>query len=187
MLTDISPPKAQRSQLDALAAYLRLPSGFAGAPDDALLARLIEAAAPEVERATARVLVERAFLLRVESWDCPTRHALPVSPVVSVEALTLVDAAGARSEIAPDRWRLDATAGPPTLRGAPRLPAIAAGGHAEARLIAGYGPEWADAPAGLRHATLTLAAFWYEDAGTTGGGLPPTVAALLAPYRRLRL
>lgn len=187
MLTDISPPTAQRSQLDALAAYLRMPTGFAGAPDDALLAPLIEAAALEVERATARALVQRAFLLRVDCWDCPTRHALPLSPAVSVETLTLVDAAGARREIAPDRWRLDATAGPPALRGAPQLPAIATGGHAEVRLVAGYGPEWADAPAGLRHATLTLAALWYDDARTAGGDLPATVAALLAPYRRLRL
>ncbi len=187
MLTDISPPKAQRSQLDALAAYLRLPAGFAGAPDDAMLAPLIEAAALEVERWTARALMQRAFLLRVDRWDSPTRHALPLSPVVSVETLTLVDAAGARSEIAPDRWRLDAAAGPPALRGAPLLPAIAAGGHAEARLVAGYGPEWADAPAGLRHATLTLAAAWYDDAGAVGEAPPATVAALLAPYRRLRL
>ena len=69
-------------------------------------------------------------------------------------------------------------------------PAVLAGGIA-IDFRAGYGAA-ADVPAPLRQAILMLVAHWFETRAPIAFGLGPadipmTVAALVAPYRRIRL
>jgi uncharacterized phiE125 gp8 family phage protein len=56
------------------------------------------------------------------------------------------------------------------------------------RVTAGFGPQGADVPQPLRRAVLLLVAHVFAQRGEeAGGGLPPGLGPLLAPYRMVRL
>ena len=60
----------------------------------------------------------------------------------------------------------------------------------EMRIRAGFGASAANVPAPLRQAILMLAARWFEnrgDAATDATALPVEIAALVNPFRRMRL
>jgi uncharacterized phiE125 gp8 family phage protein len=58
----------------------------------------------------------------------------------------------------------------------------------EIKLTAGYGASAATVPEALREAMLHALAQWYAERGDTADqGLPLAAAALVAPYRELRL
>ena len=68
------------------------------------------------------------------------------------------------------------------------LPEIPYGGHALVRFEAGFGPSWSSIPADLRQAVFLLAAEYYEHRHSAPEpALPPTIAALLDPWRSLRI
>ncbi|MFU8765990.1 MAG: head-tail connector protein, partial [Haliea sp.] len=60
-------------------------------------------------------------------------------------------------------------------------------GAAEITFDAGFGPDWADVPADLAQAVFLLATRFYEHRGGTEAEITPDVAALIAPYRSIRL
>lgn len=193
MLIDATRPSATAEMIAELADHLRLPQGFA---DDALsaamLARMLDVAVRVVEDRSRRALLQRAFLLRVSAYDSGDALVLPVAPVSAVQEFALEHADGARVPVDPAIWRLASADGRAAIRARAgrRLPAIPRDGYAEAHFTAGYGAAWSDAPEDLRLAAIQLAARYYEqrnDAARVSGPLPLNVAALLEPYRRVRL
>jgi uncharacterized phiE125 gp8 family phage protein len=191
MLIELSPPAPDADRVAELCAQLRLPAGAVADPDvAAMLRRLSDAALARVERLTARALARRRFALRVASLAEPA--AIPVEPAVAVEAVETVDPSGARIAHAPADWRIETATAGARLRhvGTGAAPATPPGGHGEAVIVAGYGPRWADVPAELREAVALLAARAFDD-GAAGAdaaaALPRAVAALVEPYRRVRL
>jgi uncharacterized phiE125 gp8 family phage protein len=182
-------PSADAGMVQELAERLRLPSGFGeDAARDARLARLLDAALRVVEARTGRALLRRALTIRRNGWEGSGGLTLPLGPALAVSALTLEGPGGDRQAVDPGLWRLDGQAGRWAILPRPgrRLPNPPRDGFIEAAVAVGHGAGWADAPADLRQATIELAAV-YHDEGPAAGGPPPVVAALLEPYRRVRL
>ncbi|MFN3616247.1 MAG: hypothetical protein ACK4WC_17040, partial [Rubrimonas sp.] len=154
----------------------------------ARLARLLDAAMRVVEARTGRALLRRTLTVRRNGWEANGGLTLPMGPALAVEALALEGPGGDRQPVDPGLWRLDAPGGRWAVLPRPgrRLPNPPRDGFIEAEVAVGYGAGWTDAPEDLRHATMELAGAYYDGRSATEA-LPRPVAALLEPYRRVRL
>lgn len=180
---------ADSAMVAELAERLRLPSGFGeDTARDARLARLLDVAVRVVEERTGRALLRRTLTMRRNGWESHGGVTLPLSPAISVDALALEGPAGDREAVDPGLWRLDAIAGRAAIlpRQGRRLPNPPRDGFIEVRVTVGHGAGWADAPEDLRHAAIELAGAYFEG-GAAAEAPPRSVAALLEPYRRVRL
>lgn len=190
MLTELTAVPGAALPVAELRDHLRMGSGFA-LPEgqEALLESHLRAAIAAIEGRIAKALIRRRFRWVVACWRDPV--ALPLAPVAEVHGVTLVDASGAAVVLPAARWRLVADMHRPRLAGrGGALPAVPAEGRAEVEFDAGFGAAWGDVPADLRQAVLLLAAEFYEhrhDDGSSGGGLPPAVAALIERWRQVRI
>jgi uncharacterized phiE125 gp8 family phage protein len=191
MLIDLERPAPAADMIAELAQHLRLPSGFPDEADHhAALRRCWEVALRLVEERTRRVLLSRRVAFRYGALQTAQRIALPVAPVVAIEALEHDDGEGARVAVDPSLWRLEAAGGRFVLaaRAGRRLPEPPRDGFAEARLLAGFGDRWEDMPEDLRYAALLIAASVFEGRGErAGASLPAASLALLERYREVRL
>jgi uncharacterized phiE125 gp8 family phage protein len=189
MLIELTRPTATPVMVAELAEALRLPSGFGADPErDARLGRLLDVAARVVEARAGRALLTRQAVVRRPRWDAGPALRLPLAPAARVLEVAVEDGAGGRAALDAGDWRFDPIAAPPavTARAGRRLPPVPAEGFVEVRFEAGFGADWSDCPADLRLATVTLAAAAHD--GLDLAGPPPaSVAALLAPYRPVRL
>lgn len=173
-------------------SHLRLGSGFGedGLQDD-LLVGFLRAAIAAIEARTGKVLIARSFSWRVEGWADAAVLRFPVAPVSAVTAFVLVDAAGAETAVAADRYRLVPDMQVPLLRPAGvLLPAIPTGGYARIGFAAGMAADWGGLPADLGQAVLLLAAHYYEyrhETALGAGCMPFGVSSLIERYRPLRL
>ncbi|MBX9934434.1 MAG: hypothetical protein K2Y56_23455 [Methylobacterium sp.] len=169
-------------------AFLRLDSGDPGA-EDPLLAGLVASARAVVEAATRRVLAPGRYRILLDAWPVGGWLPLPLSPLVAIRQAALVDADGAVTELAAGLLRL----GPDPIE-APGLlvtngvPALKEQGVL-IEVEAGHGGDGPPLPMPLAQAIRLLAAQAFEHRGDEPGpeALPPMVAALIAPWRRLRL
>src|SRR4051812_7717821 len=81
ILTD--PPAAEPVTLAEAKAYLRVVTG----DEDALVALLIGAARRHVEGATGLALMPQGWSFFLDAWPCARAIALPVSPIIAIEAV----------------------------------------------------------------------------------------------------
>lgn len=168
--------------------HLRLGSGFSDdAFQDAVLEQALRSAIAQVESHCAKAILTRQFVWTLAAWRDLGRQVLPRAPLVSMDALTLIDLDGQAEIIDPKRYSVQVDAHRPAIvaKGFV-LPQITVGGRAELMFTAGFGEAWAQVPAGARQAILELAASAYENR-TGSDKLPASVIALLAPYRQVRL
>ena len=177
----ITPPSAEPVTLAEAKAHLRLEI----AADDALVATLIAAARSAVENETRSALMAQSWRWGVTDWPA-AGVALPVMPVLAVDAVGWLDGASVKTPLAAADWRYeDAEERVLLLTKAPD-----AAGY-EIDFTAGYGAAGADVPAPLRQAILMLVAHWYEHRAAALEGPPEVVPAgaeaLIAPYRRMAL
>jgi uncharacterized phiE125 gp8 family phage protein len=189
-LRETSPIPTAALPLAAFRDHLRLSSGFADdTSQDALLEQYLRAAIASVEGRVARALFQRGYVLRLARWRDGYAQRLPIAPVQSLEAVTMIDAAGVENVIDPARYRLDADGMRPRVEASgSALPAIPTGGRVEIALTAGFGPVWDDIPADLRQAVLLLAAQYYEGRDSAGDAdMDFGIRALLERWRDLRL
>ncbi len=195
----LTPPAAEPVSRAEAKAWLRLDT----ADEDTLVTALVLAARMVVEAAARRVLVTQSWRLVYDRWPRPVAPALddvtasppvlplPIAPMQSVSAIRVYDAAGAAQTVAPSAYQ--AVGGPDETRllfaQAPPAPGRAIAG-VEIDVVAGYGGP-TDAPQPLRQAILMLAAHWHENRGDAEAAspdhLPPAIAALVQPFRRVRL
>ncbi len=192
MLTELTAVPTAALPVEALKDHLRLGSGFDLPPDqDGLLASYLRAAMAAIEGRIAKALMERRFRWTVEDWRDPAEVALPVAPVSGIVSVTLVDAAGGETVLAPTTWRLVTDLHRPRLAGAgSALPAIPTDGQGVVEFDAGFGAAWSDVPADLQQAVLLLAAEFYEhrhDDGASAPGLPFGVVTLIERWRQIRI
>ena len=178
--------------VDALKAHLRLGTGFdEESVQDGVLGSFLRAAMAAVEARTSKALITRGFVLTLNDPRDACSLALPLAPVDSVTAVTLVDAYGVASTIDPALYRLQKDLQTPRLlpRGSV-LTRPPVNGVVEVRFRAGYGAAFTDLPGDLAQAVMLLAAHYYEyrDETSLGEGcMPFGVASLVARYRPLRL
>lgn len=189
----ISPPAAEPLTLAETKLFLRVD----GAAEDVLISALIKAARVHVETVTARALITQGWRALRDCWPSKRILRIPRAPVISLDALTVHDEAGAAQLVDPSAYRLDKASVPARLvvSDAAPSPGCAVNGI-EVDFTAGYGEQPTDVPEPLRLAMRRLVAHWYEhrEAGGDGGGkvaatlsTPTSVAALLVPYRMITL
>jgi uncharacterized phiE125 gp8 family phage protein len=172
--------------------HLRLGTGFA---DDGVQTEVLQgflrAALASIETRTGKALLERAFLWQISGWRGLAEQALPMAPVTAISKLATLDRAGIETVIDPARYVLKRdNQRPKILATGACLPTIPLGGCAELVFNAGYGTDWADMPADLAQAVFLLAAHHYEhraEVAARTGEMPHGVAALIAPYRTVRM
>ncbi|MFG1394561.1 head-tail connector protein [Xanthobacter agilis] len=157
--------------------------------DDVLVDALIAAARRAVEAATGRILLMQTWRFTRAAWPLSGVIPAPVAPVAAILSALVTLADGSTVEVAPGVLSLKADRAPALIHvDARRAPQPGPGGIA-LTVSAGYGTSAADVPADLTQAVrLVLAHFYeYRDGSGEALALPATVAALLAPYRLVRL
>jgi uncharacterized phiE125 gp8 family phage protein len=155
-----------------------------GTEEDNLISDLIVAASQKAEEYTRRAFITQTWELAVDAVYGVLY--LPRPPVQAVEAVTLDG-----EVVAPENYAL---MGPEALHVKVPLYAVNPGG-AVIRYKAGYGDAASDVPQAIRQAILMLVGHLYEARegqapqveyevqAKAGVDMPPTVAALLRPYR----
>ncbi|PLX39058.1 MAG: hypothetical protein C0606_00490 [Hyphomicrobiales bacterium] len=186
----ITPPASEPVSLAEAKAHLRIDAS----DEDDLIASLIAAARRHVELETRRVLITQGWRVYFDGWASTAQLALPLAPLVSVDAVTIYDRDGAPFVLDPSAYQVDTVSSPARLAlvagAAVTQPGQALNGI-EIDVTAGYG-EAADVPAPLRQAILMLVAHWYEHreaaSADAGASVAPLAAmALIANYRTRKL
>lgn len=182
----VTGPLDEPVTLDEARAHLRLDA----TSEDGLLTALLTAARTSLEGETRRAFMTQSWRLILDEWPGATL-TLPLAPVSAVTAVTINDVDDTR-EIAASLYETALEGDAPRLTRVATwpLPTRRVGGIA-IDFTAGYGAA-AAVPAPLKQAILLLAAHWFENRepvvlGERAEILPLSVAALIAPYRRVHL
>ncbi|MDB5640991.1 MAG: hypothetical protein JWN07_308 [Hyphomicrobiales bacterium] len=181
-------PAVEPLGLDETRLWLRLDSS----DDDQLVLALIRAARSAVEQATRRALVAQSWRLRVDRWPVERRLRLPLSPILSLDAVRVFDAAGAPTLADLAGFHIEPARGATLVCDAPPLSPGRIANGIEIDMTAGFGASAQDVPEPLRMAMRLLVAHWYERRGDALHEdriytLPAGVAALVTPWRAARL
>lgn len=181
----LAAPAVEPVGLIEMKGYLRLDTG----DEDDLVSALIQSARLTVEAATGLALLAQSWRLRLGRWPSDGIVPIPLSPLMSIDAVRGAPASGGAVAIDPDLYRLDEAANPVRLL-LDRTLQFEAGGL-EIDVTAGFGTAPERVPQPLRLALRRLAAHWFEHRGDARGAgasaLPGEVSALLAPFVRARL
>ncbi len=183
----IAPPAVEPISLAEAKAWLRVEN----IAEDEIVGALIASARLVVESLTRRFLVSQTWRLVFDAWPGGS-IPLPFSPVRSVIVRTYA-ANGVATTAPPSSYTLEHHAGDARLRfiTAPPEPGRQIAGI-EIDIEAGFATSAQDVPAPLRQAVRLLVARWYENRGDVEADAdlsrtPASVAALVGPYRRVRL
>jgi uncharacterized phiE125 gp8 family phage protein len=185
----ITPPAIEPVLLDDAKAHLRIDAD----DDDALLVAAITAARVHVETLTRRCLIEQTWRVYLDQWPRRRIVSLGPAPLISVESVTVYDAAGTPVVVDTEDYEVDAVSVPGRILLSAAVPvATRQVNGIEIEVVAGYGASSVDVPGPLRQAIMMLVAHWYEHRGVAGhdraGEIPPLgFEALIAPYRILSL
>ena len=175
MMTERNGPARVPVEIRDFADHLHLGTGFEDdGAQDAMLEMYLRAATSAVE---ARI----GLRLILTNWR-EAGQGVPVAPVVALEEVRVVDAAGNARTVPNVTLRVDAHR--PVLLGSVSVPE---GGQVEVDFTAGYGPDPADVPPDLRHAVKLLAASYHENRSGGQDHWPFGVLALLDAHRAVRL
>jgi len=182
----IAGPAVEPVTLAQMRAYLRLDDDA----EDDLVAALIKAARLVVEAAAGRQLVEQSWRLTLDRWPCRRAVLLPLSPLIRIEHIRVFDRFGAPADLAAALYRAERASDPPRIvvESAAPEPGLAAQGI-EIDIVVGFGPAAGDVPPPLAQSVRMLVARWFQNRGDAPADLtlPAEIAALVAPYRRMRL
>lgn len=192
MLTEQTTVSGAALPVQAMKDHLRLGSGFADdGMQDALIESYLRAAMAAIEARIGKVLLARRFLLTLQDWRAAGEQPVPVAPVSAVVSVTLRDALGVATVVAPARYRLVPDTHRPKLAAVGMLlPSVPSDGQIEIVFDAGFGAVWGAVPPDLAQAVLLLAAEFYErrlDISGRSFGLPVTVQALIEKWRTVRV
>ncbi len=164
--------------VDDIKAYLRI-----DAPDeDALLASLIATAVARAEDFCGQMLIARGVIERIGAqMEWQKLAALPVLAIAQVDSLAGITPV----PLAPAQFGVDIDA---EARGWVRVSHAAIRGALMVHYTAGLAPSWDALPEAVRHALIRLVSYHYTSRDSSvDAGPPAVVAALLRPYRRMRL
>lgn len=183
----IAPPAVEPIGLAETKAWLRIET----TAEDELVGTLIASARLVVENLTRRFMVAQTWRIVLDDLSSGEVR-LPFSPVRNV-IVRVFDASGAPAIASAQTYSLIAEGGDTRLKfsAPPPQPGRTSGG-VEIDVEAGFGANAQGVPAPLRQAMRLLVARWYENRGDVEADAdmsrtPAAVAALVAPYRRVRL
>ena len=185
----LTPPAGEPILLADAKAWLRLDTT---AEDDSV-SMLITAARLIVESTTRKLLLAQVWRLTGDAWPQSNIVKIPLAPFQAIVAMRVLDVNGAAQVLNPSLYTLDASPDGAHLlfKAAPPPPGQAIAGI-QIDVAAGYGVAPASVPEPIRQAMRMLIARWYENRGDVAmdsgaAHLPASVAALLSPYRQMRL
>jgi uncharacterized phiE125 gp8 family phage protein len=178
-MPSLSPLVPDSAMLDGARAYLRIDEQC----DDPSLAAILLAAVAHAEAFTGQILIRRTVRQILPSASIWQR--LSATPVSVVGSVTGIPADGASFPLDATHYstRIDAS-GDAYI--SVRQPGAA--GRVEVEYQAGLAESWSELPESLRLAILRLTGHLHlhrDDASDAGP--PAAVAALLRPWRRMRL
>lgn len=184
-LLALAGPLAEPLSLAELKAHLRLEDES----EEALLAGYLIAAREAVERHLRRALIAQRWQLVLDAWPTgPVR--LPRPPLLSVEAVRVLDAAGGATLVPPSDYRVETRAEPGFLLAAAGTGLPAPGLYPsgiEIEFVAGYGETWNAVPSPIRQALLMMVSDLFESRLNAAPAIAGTVRSLLDPWRMVRL
>jgi uncharacterized phiE125 gp8 family phage protein len=165
--------------LDEAKAYLRLETD----EDDAPLGAIILAAIGHAEGYTGQILIRRIVTETITAsaeW-----RRLSALPVTAIHNVTGIPAEGAPFSVPLAQYKTEIDSGG---EGHIRITQPGSAGRVEISYSAGLSADWANLPESVRLGVLRLVGHLYthRDAGDDAGP-PAAVAALLRPWRRMRL
>lgn len=169
---------AMASPLEALKAYLRIESG----EEDGVLAGLLRAAEGACEAFIGQWLIvrqARETVVAAREW---TR--LSARPVVAIEAVEGVDAAGGAVALPVDGYAIDIDGAGD---GWVRVTGPTDGTHLRVAYRAGLAADMNGLPEAVRQGIVRLAAEYHATRTGDEAAMPAVVAALWRPWRRMRL
>lgn len=187
-LIALTPPAIEPVSLSEAKDFLRILTD----DEDELLGTLITAARLMIEAASGRLLIEQGWRIVLDAWPQGGEIRLPLSPVRGLTAARVYPASGPAEVVASSSLALIAGSDPLQIAiVGPVPPPGRARAAIEIDLVAGFGATRDTVPAPLRHAVLRLACRWFEHRGDVvsrdAARLPAEIAALVAPFRRVRL
>jgi uncharacterized phiE125 gp8 family phage protein len=178
MLT-LEPLVLGEDALSDLRAWLRVECE----DEDPLLLALIAAGVRHAEAFTGMALIARPGVARIAASSDWKR--LPVTPVRSITAVTGIPAEGASFVLPAGDYAVDIDS---YGDGWVRVMNAGAAGRIDVSFTAGLAETWEDLPEPVRLAALRLTGYLHANRdGDVDGGPPAAVAALLRPWRRMRL
>jgi uncharacterized phiE125 gp8 family phage protein len=188
--------------VDDITGYLRIDTP----DDDALIASLVASAIARAEGFCGQMLIQRNVTEQVQIWtvtderagwsvadqlitpnvrtrrDWKPLTALPVAAIAQVNAL-VVD--GTSVPLSPAQFSVDIDA---EGRGWVRIADQAITGRVSVLYTAGLASGWNTMPEAIRQGVIRLTSYMYTSRDLAGDSGPPAaVAALLRPWRRMRL
>ncbi len=184
----LTPPAIEPVSLSEAKDFLRILTD----DEDELLGTLITAARLMIEAASGRLLIEQSWRIVLNAWPLGGEIRLPLSPVRSLIAARVFPASGSAEVVASSSLALVAGSDPPLMAIVGPVSSLGRASAAiEIDLVAGFGATRDTVPAPLRQAVLRLACRWFEHRGDVvsrdAARLPAEIAALVAPFRRVRL
>jgi uncharacterized phiE125 gp8 family phage protein len=179
-LTLIAPPAAEPVSVAELKSHLKVD----GSAEDALIAGYILAARQAVESRFGVAIIQQGWRLALDAAPKGVL-ILPLAPVIAIDSVG-VKRAGVIEALSPDAYEAEAGA-----TGRLRLKGCAVTGGRLGGIVIAFTAGWPDVasvPGELKYAIRTLAAHYYENRenGPDPRGAA-AIAALLAPYRQVRL
>ena len=124
--------------------------------EDSLIEMWIAAATADCEQRTGRAIARAAYQIRLDTWPADVRLLWP--PIVSVDSVKYVDAAGTVQILAPSEYVTDAHSEPGWIIPIAGWPVIGDYANAiEINYTAGYGP---DAPEAIQSWILLQVGHW---------------------------
>ena len=178
-------PALEPLSLDEIRAYLRLETD----EDDDLILNFIRAARSAVEQGARRALLAQNWRIRLPRWPREQIVRLPISPILSIDALRCFDANGQAVVLDPTLLRRDGVC----LTFDPaKLSADGFSNGLEIDITGGFGTKPTDVPEGLRQAIRLLVSHFYIHRAQAlheerVAHFPPAIAAYVAPWRAMRL
>lgn len=161
--------------------------------EDGLIESLVSAARIHIETAIGRALAHQTWRVVLNRWPEDRAIRLPVSPLVEIEEIRVIDAHGDVHQIDLLQFLPDSHAVPARIICPERMEENAQPRDRlgiEIDYVAGMAVAPEDLPADLIQALLALVAYWYENrdaASVAAGSAPAGFDRLIAPYRRVRL
>lgn len=178
-MLSLSPPPVAADAVDAAKTYLRIEHD----EEDALIGALLAAAIRHVEAFTGLLLLRRSGVDRLPVSGAWQR--LGVTPVHAITAVEGIPVHGDAFALPTDGYALDIDG---SGDGWVRVSAPGASQRIDVTVDAGFSPDWDGLPEPLRLAVLRLTGHLHTHRDAADDfGPPAAVAALLRPWRRMRL
>jgi uncharacterized phiE125 gp8 family phage protein len=178
-MKSLAPPALAADAVDAAKSYLRIEND----EEDGLIGALLAAAIRHAEGFLGQLLLRRAAVDRLQvssDWQ-----RIGVTPVSAISSVTGIPAEGAPFILPTTSYAIDIDG---SGDGWVRVSQPGSAGRIDVAVEAGLAADWDALPEPLRLAVLRLTGHLHLSRDDSGDSGPPAaVAALLRPWRRMRL